>query len=89
MEISLNKLWEVLKGRETDVLQSTGSQRVRQGRTTEQLLAPQSMIWEATINWPLNKKCRLSSSPLTLLNQNLHFINNKWTFPQYLVDFPR
>ena len=36
MDMSLSKLWEVVKDREATVLQSLGSQRVRHDRVTEQ-----------------------------------------------------
>ena len=36
MDMSLSKLWEMVKHKEPGVLQSTGSQRVRHDRATEQ-----------------------------------------------------
>ena len=36
MDMSLSKLWEVVKGRETGVLQSMGPQRIRHNWATEQ-----------------------------------------------------
>ena len=36
MDMSLNKLWEIVKGRETCVLQSMGLQRLRRHLVTEQ-----------------------------------------------------
>ena len=36
MDMSFHKLWEMVKNRETDALQSMGLQRVGQDLTTEQ-----------------------------------------------------
>ena len=36
MDLSLNKLWEIVKGREACMLQSMGSQRIRHNLATEQ-----------------------------------------------------
>ena len=37
MDMSLSKLWELVKDREACILQSTGSQRVRHDLLTEQI----------------------------------------------------
>ena len=42
MDMSLSKLWEILKDREPGVLQSVGSQRVGHDLVTEQ----QKLFWE-------------------------------------------